>query len=702
MNSRSRAVGLAVRAVIGLPFAGMAFNSLAAEPDETSSLATVYVSAAAIREDPDNIAASHSVLEGADLFRHVEGTLGDTLSSLPGVRSDTFGGGATRPIIRGQTAPRVKVLSDSASLLDASDISPDHAVTAEPLLIDRIEVLRGPATLLYGSGAVGGVVNVLDDKIPTRRPVDGIDGSVALRAGTVANERAVAAKVSASAGDHLVLHAEGTLRDADDYRVPDWDERRVDGSRAESGSGSLGLSWVGEDGYLGLAYSYRDDDYGLPGHNHEFESCHPHGSTLHCGGHEAGEGEEDHDHDHEEHGNFPVIDLVSKRIDLRGEIENPFAGVEGIRIRASHTDYRHYEIEEGEISTTFRNKGYEGRVELQHAALMGWRGVAGFQLADTEFSVDGEEAFIPTTKSNTLGLFAVEHFELNDAVHFEVGARHEWQKLRPVDDPRNRPRFSDSATSLSAAVVWEVVPDYRLTLSGTRSERLPQAQELYARGIHLATNTYECGLVPHPLTCGGLENNAPLGVETSNNLELSLRRTAGKLTFEAGAYLNKVDNYIYARTLDSFENFRLIKYTQQDAEFRGMEAEVTYQFAESFAATLFGDYVRARFDAGGNLPRIPAARLGARLNAQMGVVDGELEYYHIDDQRDIADYESVTPGYDMVNLAVTYPAGEQGRYKVFARASNLLDEQVFNHSSFLADVVPMPGRNLSVGVRLTF
>jgi iron complex outermembrane receptor protein len=669
--------------------------------DTDRVIETVRVSASAVNEDANNLAASYSILDGERLFERSQSTLGDTLNMLPGVSSDTFGGGASRPVIRGQTAPRVAVLSDSAALFDASDISPDHAITTEPLLIDRIEVLRGPATLLYGSGAIGGVVNVLDKKIPKKLPEDRIDGSLGARGSSAAKEKAGAFEITAQATDHWVFHAEAMMRDADDYRARGGDESRIHGTFAESENASLGMSWVSDRGYLGIAYSYRDDDYGITGHSHEYEGCHPHGSSLHCGSHEEGEEEEhDHDHEHEDEA-APEISLLSKRVDLRGELEKPLAGVERIRVRASHTDYRHFELEEGQVATTFLNDGVEARVEVQHAPIGPFGGVVGVQYADTEFSALGAEAFLPTVQSRTLGLFAVEHVELSDAWHFEVGARQEWQKHEPINDPRGRPQFDDSATSLSAAAIWQFVSEYSLTFALTRSERLPHAQELYARGIHLATNTYECGLVPHLLTCGGVENNAGFETETSSNVELTLKKVAGDVTFSVGAFRNEVDDYVYARTLDQFEDFRLIKYTQEDAEFIGVEAEATYRLSEAFSAMLFGDYVRAELADGGNLPRIPSARYGTRLSSQRQSLGGELEYYRVNEQEDIADFEAVTPGYDMLNFTLSYSPEDSG-YSVYLRGTNLLDEIVWNHSSYLAQVVPLPGRGVTAGFRLSF
>ncbi|HWK53091.1 MAG TPA: TonB-dependent receptor [Hyphomicrobiales bacterium] len=688
-------------AIAAAPALALAQSRPAPPADE--SIPVIVVTALVVDENADKIVAPFSILDNEKLFER-GGTLGDLLNGLPGVHADSFGGGASRPVLRGQGAPRVKVMSDSSALLDASELSPDHAITADPLLANRVEVLRGPATLLYGGGAIGGVVNVLDDKIPTFVPEDGLDGFVSLRGNTVASEEAAAASFTGRLADNFAVHAEGSWRNVDDYKSKAWDEPRVDGTAAENTNTSVGASWVGERGYLGLAYSYRSDDYGLPGHNHEYEGCHPHDATLHCGSHEEeDEHDHDHDHDHEHEHEAPVVDLDSRRVDLRGEYRDPFAGIHRIRLRASHTDYEHHELEEGEIATTFRNKGYEGRIELDHAPLWGWHGVVGGQLADTEFSALGEEAFVPRTQSDLWGLFAVEHLELNDNWHLEAGARYERQRHKPIDDPRGRPAFDGSATSFSAALIWAIDDAHTLAITAARAQRLPQPQELYARGIHIASNTYECGAIAHPLTCGGLDNNAPLSKESSNNIDIALRKHSGDLTYSLNVFHNQVDDYFYARTLDRYEDFRLIKYTQQDAEFTGAEAEVGYRFTDNFAASVFADYVRARFDDGGNLPRISPLRAGTRLNLELqNGVGAELEYFHVATQHDIADYETATPGYDMLNLSLAFDLFDDARYQLFLRASNLLDEEVWSHSSFLASVVPLPGRNLSMGVKVNF
>ena len=397
-----------------------------------------------------------------------------------------------------------------------------------------------------------------------------------------------------------------------------------------------------------------------------------------------------------------AINLTSKRYDLRGEYRDPFAGISRVRFRANYTDYSHDEIDGEEVTTTFANKGYDSRVELEHVPLGAFTGVFGIQHSDTEFSATGVEAFLPTVDTRSTGVFLVEHVEVNDQWHFELGARHEWLKHQPRSDVRNRPAFDDTASSFSGAAIWAFTPDTSLTFSLSRSQRLPHAQELYARGIHMATNTYECGLLPSALTCGGAANDAGYDKETSKNAELTLRKSEGPLTYSLGVFANNVDNYIYARTLDQYEAFRLIKYTQADVEFRGVEAELGYQFTDAVSATLFGDRTQARFaDGGGNVPRIPAARFGGRVNWALGAFDTELELYRVNRQRDIADYEVESPSYDMVNLTVAYTVPNTNA-QVFLRGTNLADEQVWNHASFLASTVPQPGRNVSLGFSYRF
>lgn len=650
------------------------------------TLSPITVSATPLGLDPDSMALPALVLDGNALIERRQGTLGDTLNGLPGINSDTFGGGASRPVIRGQTAPRVKVLSDGSELMDASGISPDHAITAEPLLAQRIEVLRGPSTLLYGGGAIGGVVNVLDNRIPSAVPAKDVEAEAEIRGATGTHERAGAVAITAGTGQFAV-HVEGMKRRTDDYDVPDWTSDTLAGSYSESSQGSLGLSWITPRGYVGVAFTYLDSKYGLPGHNHEYEGCHPHGTHLHCGSHDGHDhgGEDDHDHDH---GDPPYVKLRSQRVDVRAEYVEPFAGFEKIRFRGGLTDYQHQEIEGGEVGTTFKNRGYDARLELEHKPLYGWRGVIGLQNSFSDFSATGEEAFLPRSDTQSTGLFLLEEYRLGDW-RFEVGARQDWQRISPEGE---HARSSQSGTSLSAAAIWAFAPQYSVALSLSRSQRLPTAQELYADGVHLATNTYEIG-------------NADLGKETSHNIDLTLRKHEGDTTFSLSAFHNRVKNYIYANTLDRYEDFRLIEYAQHDAQFTGIEGEVRHQFNKVFSAGVFGDYVRGKLTGGdGNLPRIPAARVGVRADVEWHRWAGGVEYAHVFRQNDIASYESSTAGYDMVNAVVSYRStfGSDSAYEIYLRGTNLLDKLAYNHASFISAAAPLAGRSVLLGMRLTY
>ena len=320
------------------------------------------------------------------------------------------------------------------------------------------------------------------------------------------------------------------------------------------------------------------------------------------------------------------------------------------------------------------------------------------QYTDFDFSSLGGEAFVPQTESRAMALFAVEEYRLNDQWRFELGARQEHQRLRPEDRPGEAlPDLKQDSTSLSAAANWAFVPGYELVLSVGHSERAPSAQELYAEGVHLATNTYECGLFS---ACGGGQRD--LDDEISLNANLNLRKTQGDWLFDLGVFENRINNYIYARTLDQIEDFRLIKYSQRDATFTGAEASVSYYGIDPIGITVFGDMVRATFDDGGYLPRIPAKRLGTRLNTYVGHFDAELEYYRSFAQDQITGFEERTAAYDMANVTVSYRLRGDQRYTFFVRGNNLLGEEVFNHTSFLASTVPEPGRNLTVGTRIEF
>ena len=657
---------------------------------QASTLPAVTVSASALSLGSDDMSTPVTVLDGDELVRAREGTLGETLAGQPGITSSHFGAGASRPIIRGMDGPRVKVLSDGAEIQDASTISPDHAVASEPMLAEQVEVLRGPSALAYGGGAVGGVVNVIDRKIPTRVPAKGLEGSAEVRAKSNAREKAGAFEVTGGAGN-FAFHAEGVKRDAKEYKVGSgWEGgSKVAGSYNETDTGSVGASWVGSRGFLGLAFTSQRAEYGLPGHNHEFESCHPHGTHLHCGEHDhEGEEGEEHDHEHEEGGAVPYVKLKSERWDVRGELRDPMPGFTRLRLRAAFTDYKHDEIEGTEVATTFKNQGHDARLEMEHVPLGGWRGVAGLQTSKRDFSALGEEAYVAPTVTKKHAAFLVEEYNLAQW-RFEAGLRHEWQDI--AVDSATLQDHSASGTSISLGAVWKFAPQYSLGSTISRTHRLPGAEELYANGVHMATATYELG-------------NENLGKETSNNIDVTLRKYAGATTFSLSAYRNRIDNYIFGSTLDSHEGFQLIEYAQRDATFTGIEGQVRQQLNPIFGASVFGDYVRAKLaDGGGNLPRIPAQRLGVKFDASWQNWNGVAEFYRVGKQDKVAAFETTTPGYNMLNLSASYDTRIGGTpTQFYLKANNLTNELAYSHTSFIKNAAPLTGRNLTAGVRVTF
>ncbi len=624
-------------------------------------------------------------------------TLGEALKNELGIHSNSFGSGSSRPVIRGQEGARVKVTQNATETMDVSSLSPDHAVTIDPQLAQKIEVIRGPSTLLYGAGSVGGLVNVTDTKIPTQMPENGYEGNVGLRYNSGNDEKMTHAGATVGLGSNVALRLEGLKRDANDYITPNYfhdhdgeleKEKRVGNTFSESENVNVGLSWIGERGFAGVSYSNRQDKYGLPGHSHEYESCHPHGDHLHCGGDDhSGHDHSGHDHNEDHaHENGPWIDMKTERYDFRSELNEPFAGFKKLRAQASYTDYQHDEIEGSEAMTTFKSKGYEGRIELVHNPLAKWEGVWGIQASQQKLDVTGEEATLAPNETQKYSLFGVEHRQFGD-FHVELGTRLDHQI---VDVDSEQKDFDGNAFSYSGAVNWDFKPNYKLSLVGSHQERLPLAQELYAHGGHFATNTYELGN-------DGLDN------EKSNNVELGLHYDDDKLSYHVHLYHNWFDNYIYAKTLDQYENFRLIEYSQDKAKFYGTEAEVAYQFNDIYKTSLFGDYVRGKIDSD-NAPRVPAGRLGTRINADFDDHwSGSAEYSHVFNQDKFAAYEHETQGYNMVNigLAYKYSLADRQEAKVFFNANNLLDEQVYEHSSFLSNI-PQMGRNFVIGVDYKF
>ncbi|WP_180022422.1 zinc piracy TonB-dependent receptor ZnuD [Acinetobacter sp. YH16044] len=670
------------------------------QQQQVQKLEAINVQVHPLNQSAADFAVADNIIKHKDLAQSGV-TIGDAIAGQPGVYSNQFGAGSSRPVLRGQDGPRVKVLEHASETADVSTLSPDHAVTVDPILAKQVEVIRGPSTLLYAAGTVGGLVNVTDQKIPTSIPDKGYEGQVGVRYNSGSDEKLASAGVTAALGEQFAIRVEGSKRKANDYIAPNYfhdhdgeleKERRVGNTFAEGQNVSVGVSWIHDRGFAGLSYSNRQDQYGLPGHSHEYESCHPHDDHLHCDGHDNHGHTDEHDHsahdehDHDHDAAGPWVDLKSERYDFRTELANPFAGFQKIRAHASYTDYQHDEIEGDTAATTFKSQGYDGRLELVHNPIADWEGVIGAQYNQQKLNISGEESLINPNKTQKWSVFGLEHKQFGD-FHVELGARVDQQKIQ-IDSAQKD--YDDYGISYSGAVNWAFAPNYKLSLVGSHQERLPLAQELYADGKHFATNTYERG-------------NENLDVEKSNNLELGFHYEKDQLDYHVHVYHNWYDNYIYAATKDNFENFRLVDYTQDKAKFYGAEAQVGYAVNDMYKLSVFGDYVRGKID-GENAPRVPAGRLGTKVDVDFADGwSGLAEYSHVFKQDKITAFERETDGYNMVNLGVAYSGQlkDQNDYRVYFKANNLLDEDVYSHTSFLANI-PQVGRNFTVGLEFGF
>jgi iron complex outermembrane receptor protein len=674
-------------------------SSSAASAANDIHLDNVVVTASPLARAPDEISAPASVLAGAALTQRQQPTLGETLAGLPGVDSTWFGPGASRPVIRGLGGDRIRVLTGGVGTIDASVVSPDHAVSLDPLLIDRVEIIRGPATLLYGGGAIGGVVNVIDGRIPESLPAGPLTGRIELRGDHAAAKRAGAAVLTGAAG-RVAWRLDGFRRETGDLRIPGFAETealraaeaaehgetlaehdaelvrgRLPNSSTESAGAALGFAYIGDHGHLGLAYSGFDTLYGVPGHaHHEEEEAEPAG---------------------EEHAEAGVrIDLRQRRLDMHGEWLAPTGLLRAAKIQLGVADYRHEELEGETLGTRFGNEGYEGRLELLHAKLGGFEGALGLQASRSDFRAEGDEAFLPPTVTQNNALFLYEE-AVTGAVTWQLGARAERQRIT-ADAGTGLPGRSHSLATFTGGAVWKIVPGWLLTLSLSANERAPNAQELFADGPHAGTGAYELG-------------DPSLGLERSTGLDLSLRKRTGFVTGEISLFLNRFDGYIYeAPTGTEADGLPVFAFVQRDAELRGGEAELTVHLHETKRAAadirFFADTVRATNTTDGTpLPRTTPVRFGAAVDWRSGLWSLAADWRHVRRQDRTAPDETPTAGYDLVSLGASRRVAlGRTQAEIFVRAGNLLDETARVHASFLKDIAPLPGRNASAGLRIAF
>ena len=690
-------------------------------------LDAVVVTASPLQDTAATLSRPTEVLSGERLDESRAASLGETVSSLPGVQSSNFGPGVGRPILRGMDGPRVAVLSGGLATQDVSTVSQDHSPAVEAFLADQIEVLKGPSTLLYGSGAIGGAVNVVDGRIPEAATEDPFEGRAELRAGSVNSEKTGMVRVDGtSASGHFVFHADALHRETGDYDIPGYAESAaMRASEQEEGeeegheeeeeahgvlpnsfvrtdSGALGVSYVGERGFLGVGASLFNTRYGVPGHAHEHEE------------HEEGEVEAGA----EEEGPVHIL-MDQRRSELRGGL-NGLGAFDTLRVKLARNEYTHTEYEGQEVGTVFDNDSTEARVELAHRGWAGWDGAFGLQASDRDFRAIGDEAFVPASQSRDIGLFWMGRRSFGP-VDLELGARHDRNSVDVDADEAIGPSRDFSATSLSASARWNLGEDLHLSFGLDRAQRSPTAEELYSNGLHVATQSFEFG-------------NPDLDVETANRAEIGAHWHHGPIKIGASVYAVDYTDFVYlADTGVEDDGTPARVWNQGDARFTGAEAELQWTFLDNdtgqWSLRAFGDLVRGRLTGdgtrevafsvphddhthdytaeialSGNLPRIAPWRVGGELRWEgehWRAGAGAVRYAR---QDNVADFESETAGYTLVNANVAWHLDTPGgnAWELFVDGSNLLDEEARPHTSFLKDLAPLPGRNISAGVRLFF
>ncbi|MDH7451496.1 TonB-dependent receptor [Luteimonas composti] len=698
---------------------------------EVKDLDALVVRASPLPQTAETLTRPVEVLAGSRLDEVRASTLGETVNRLPGVQSSYFGPGVGRPIIRGLEGARVQVLSDGLAAGDVSTVSVDHAVSIEPFLADQVEVLKGPSTLLYGSGAIGGAVNVVEGRVPERASATPLEGRAELRAGSGNDERTGMLRLDGtSSSGRLVFHLDALHRETGDYDIPGTAERAglhedhddeddhapgegvrgtLPGSAVRTDSAAFGLSWIADRGFLGAASSLYNSRYGVPGHAHGHDEGHGH------------DGDDGHEHEHGEAGEDDAVHIVmdQRRYELRGGLDG-LGAFDTLRVKLAHTAYTHTEYEGRAVGTVFDNESAELRAELVHRDWAGWDGAFGLQGSRRDFRALGDEAFVPDSQSRDIGLFWIGRRSF-DALDLEIGARHDRNRIEVDAATAIGASREVDATSLSAAARWHFGEDLHLSLGLDRAQRSPTAEELYSDGLHVATRSHEFG---DPL----------LRRETANRVELGLHWHRGPLTLGASLYAVDYRDFIYLADTgieDGGATARL--WTQADARFTGGELDLRWTlvdngsgrwtlrgFGDAVRARLAGDGVRevdfaiphgdhahaytAQLPLSGYLPRIAPWRAGAELRWEGGAWRAGIGAIRHARQDRVAAHETESPGYTLVtaNLAWHRDTADGSAIEVFVDGTNLLDEQARPHTSFLKDLAPLPGRSIAAGVRLFF
>ncbi len=661
--------------------------------DEHHVIDEIIVEAAPLPRSVLGLTQPTAVISGDDLTRKQSASIGETIADELGVNSTYFGPIASRPVIRGQYGERILMLSNGLSALDASALSEDHAVSLDSALADRVEIVRGPATLLYGSGASGGIVNIVDSRIYRDPLPNNFAGAVKLGTDSALGKESAAIKL-AFGNENVIGHVDYMTRSTDDIEIPGFAESAilraleeeeggeeeeeqfgtVENTDSETDSGAAALTLRNDRGYIGLSVSMYETEYGVPGaHAHEEE--------------EPGPGEPPVEEEEE----IIRIDMEQTRYDLRGEYAFD-SFIENVSFKLARNDYEHVELEGEEVGTLYENTGTDLRLELQHGGLL--TGAFGLQYKLLEFDAVGDEAFVPPSDTTQLALFAFEEWAVNEAWTLQGSARIERQEI----DAPGLPDYDETAGGFKLGAIWSFNPNWNFAGNLSISERHPNSTELYARGPHLAVQRFELGSV--------IQGDGILDKELSQNLDLTLRAGYDRFEFSVTGFVNNVDDYIFLDpTIEVEDGLQVFNFVQADAELYGFEAEALFELYEQeqthFHVRVYSDYTRGELADGGNLPRIPPLRYGLSLHYRYAGFDAAVSATRVDEQDETVIGELPTDAYTMVDAEASYRFDNPNVY-LFLRGTNLGDEDARRHSSPLKDFVPLPGRSLVAGLRWDF
>ena len=696
---------------------------------ETQYIEEVVVSAA-FEKHPEDLALPVTVVKDDELRNQVASSLGEALAEEIGISIASYGPSVGHPVIRGQTGNRVSVLQNGSTLADVANQSPDHVEAVEPLTADSVEVLRGPSTLLYGGGAVAGVINVIDGRIPEAVPekpqlmIQQSNNSVnsgnntAIRIDTGFDRFAFHIDgykrkngnfdINGFAIDELAVEAREELFHGDDHDDDHDDEETentygyLKNSDGEATGSTLGFSFVGDNAFFGVSASRTEKKYGLPAGTHAHHEEEGHGDD-HDDDHDEGHAEDGHgDHEGLE---FVRIDMEMDRYDVRGGLQFDAGWMESLRASLAFTDYKHDEVEyfedgDSHVGTTYVNDGFEGRVSLKRRSMGAWSGVYGLQLSEAEFSAVGEEAFIPPSDISALGLFGVERYESSNIIA-EIGFRIESGEVATGNCVSE-----ENAFSVSGNVLYDLTETSSVGFIASRSQRSPSVEELYSNisQVSCERDSNDENLVLHAATGLFEIGDANLSSETSSNVEFSYRLNSDLLQGEISAYHNQIDDYISLM----LSSETMAQWTAMDATFTGIEAKLAIRLAErdsfNLTGTVFGDTVNAEFDAGGNIPRIPASKAGVRFSMFSDDWSMNLSATRFMKQDNVGKFETPTNAYTALsfNAEHSWPMAKGIYLNLFARGENLLDEEIRHHGSFTKNYAPGAGRSIKIGFRVNY